>query len=81
MTHFFKISNTDIKYNKIAECKLCANIGKSIRLKMKNCGTSALIKHLSAKHEKEYKTLYPNAKKEIYTEKNRILLNFCFLFI
>ena len=69
-TNFFDISNTEIKSNKIAVCKLCADFGKQTKIKMMNRGTSGLIRHLFAKHKKEYKVLYPNPGKEKFTEKN-----------
>jgi len=59
---FYDITTTDKKQDKIGSCKLCGEKGKNTVIKMTNGGTSGLIRHLSAKHEKQFESYFPDKK-------------------
>ena len=55
------------KADKQAICTLCT--AKHTVLKMKNCGTSSLRRHMQAKHIKVYHTFYGNTEPEPSTSR------------
>ncbi|KYN15661.1 hypothetical protein ALC57_12164 [Trachymyrmex cornetzi] len=61
------------KQNKTGTCKLCSEKGENTIIKMTNSGTSGLIRHLSSKHEKQFRSYFPEKIKQNDAQGNQTI--------